>query len=195
MDEQLSNGLSRTKRIYGTRSKVRPKVLQVLMAYEFSDEEIDVLFDNIFFREFNFDPENPVPNKLLTREEIYELEADIPIIWDMGDVIFARKLVQETLKNKDFATELIRKHTENWEFDRIIAVDRIIIQVAIAEMLSFEDVPPKVTINEAIEVAKEFGTEKSGIFVNGLLDKIYKELQSQNLVAWERAKNENKPKS
>ena len=68
--------------------------------------------------------------------------------------------------------EKISKYTEHWELSRIAAVDRNILRLAIFEMLFREDIPPVVSINEAVEIAKKFSTRESGAFVNGILDKI-----------------------
>ncbi len=68
--------------------------------------------------------------------------------------------------------EKISKYTEHWELSRIAAVDRNILRLAIFEMLCREDIPPVVSINEAVEIAKKFSTRESGAFVNGILDKI-----------------------
>ena len=85
---------------------------------------------------------------------------------------FAEMLFLRTLDYRDSADDLIRAHTENWEVSRIALLDRLILRMAIVEIVSFEDIPPKVSINEAIEVAKKFSTSKSGKFVNGILDSI-----------------------
>ncbi|MCX7880379.1 MAG: transcription antitermination factor NusB [Ignavibacteria bacterium] len=180
MDDDIS--LSKKKRIKGTRSMLRGKLLQVLFASEISGEPPETLFDRIFFREYTFDEEEPAGDKLLTKEEIAELEADVPILWKDADIEFARKLLQFTLQTKLFAIESIKNIIENWEFERITYVDRIILEMAIAELLHFPENSPKVVINEAIEIAKEYSTEKSGIFVNGVLDTIYKKLLQEGII-------------
>ncbi|MGB9912996.1 MAG: transcription antitermination factor NusB [Candidatus Kapaibacteriota bacterium] len=174
--------MSKTKKIEGTRSMVRGKVLEVLFANEISGEQIDNLFQHIFFREFKFEPDEPQTKKLLTRQEIMELEADIPIEWDADDVQFAKDLIEKTVQSRPFAIEEIKKSIANWEFERLTIVDRIILEMAIAELLHFPEIVPKVTINEAIEVAKQYSTEKSGIFVNGVLDNLYKKFLQQGLI-------------
>lgn len=73
--------------------------------------------------------------------------------------------------------ELIKNHTRNYEFERLSAVDRNVLRVGCHELLRCPDVPPAVVINEAIEIAKKFGTEESGKFVNGVLDNIRKQCQ------------------
>ncbi len=180
MDEDIY--LSKKQKKRGNRSMVREKVLQVLVAYEISGVDIDSLFNHIFYREFNFDPQEPETKKLLTQEEVYELEADIPIEWDNFDIQFGKRLVRKTLENKSFAEEAMKNSIENWEFERVALVDRIVLEIAIAELLCFEEIPPKVTINEAIEIAKEYSTDKSGQFVNGVLDKLHKDFLQQGLL-------------
>lgn len=180
MDEDIY--LSKKQKRFGNRSLVREKVLQVLVAYEITNESVDSLFNHIFFREFRFDPQESSVKKLLTQEEIYELEADIPIEWDTLDIQFGEKLVRKTIENKPFAEEVMKQNIENWEFERVTLVDKIILEIAIAELLCFEEIPPKVTINEAIEIAKKYSTEKSSQFVNGVLDKIHKDFIQQGLL-------------
>ncbi|MCX7909618.1 MAG: transcription antitermination factor NusB [Ignavibacteria bacterium] len=174
--------LSKTKKINGTRSMVRGKVLEVLFAYEISGEPLDNLFEHIFFREFKFDPEEPETKRLLTKEEILELEADVPIQWEEDDIRFAKELIEKTQQTRPFAIEEIKKSIANWEFERLTVVDRLILEIAIAELLHFANIDPEVTINEAIEVAKQYSTEKSGIFVNGVLDSLYKKFSEQGLI-------------
>jgi N utilization substance protein B len=87
---------------------------------------------------------------------------------------FARQLVIETVDHKDYIDRLISDTAQNWELDRIAVIDKNILRFAIAELLYFADIPMKVTIDEAIEVAKKYSTPDSGRFVNGILDKIAK---------------------
>ena len=89
---------------------------------------------------------------------------------------FADALIRGTLEHRDEADELIRKHARNWDLRRIAAVDRNVMRLAIYEMLHREDIPPVVSINEAVDIAKKFSTHDSGKFVNGILDKIKGEL-------------------
>ena len=89
---------------------------------------------------------------------------------------FAAPLIRGTLEHRDAIDELIKRHAKNWEFHRIAAVDRNIMRLAIYEMLHREDIPPIVSINEAVDIAKKFSTQDSGKFVNGILDKIKGEL-------------------
>ena len=90
--------------------------------------------------------------------------------------LFADPLIKGALENRDEADEVITKHARNWELHRIAAVDRNILRLAIYEMLHRDDIPPVVSINEAVDIAKKFSTQDSGKFVNGILDKVKSEL-------------------
>lgn len=85
---------------------------------------------------------------------------------------FAKRLFLRVLDMKEEAEGLVSEYTQNWELSRIALIDRLVLRIAIAELLHFPDIPPKVTINEAIEVVKKYSTERSGQFVNGVLDAI-----------------------
>ena len=89
---------------------------------------------------------------------------------------FADPLIRGVLEHRDEADEVIRKHAKNWELHRIAAVDRNVLRLAIYEMLHRDDIPPVVSINEAVDIAKKFSTQDSGKFVNGILDKVKGEL-------------------
>jgi N utilization substance protein B len=89
---------------------------------------------------------------------------------------FADPIIRGTLENRDEADTVIKKHAKNWELHRIAAVDRNILRLAIYEMLHREDIPPIVSINEAVDIAKKYSTQDSGKFVNGILDKVKGEL-------------------
>ena len=90
--------------------------------------------------------------------------------------LFAEPLIRGTLEHRDAIDEHIKKHVRNWDFNRIAAVDRNVMRLAIYEMLHREDIPPVVSINEAVDIAKKFSTQDSGKFVNGILDKVKSEL-------------------
>ena len=90
--------------------------------------------------------------------------------------LFAEPLIKGVLENRDAIDEHIKKHCKNWDFHRIAAVDRNILRLAIYEMLHRDDIPPVVSINEAVDIAKKFSTQDSGKFVNGILDKVKGEL-------------------
>jgi N utilization substance protein B len=86
--------------------------------------------------------------------------------------LFADPLIRGVIEHRTAIDERIKSHAKNWEFHRIAAVDRNIMRLAIFEMLHREDIPPVVSINEAVDIAKKFSTQDSGKFVNGILDKI-----------------------
>jgi N utilization substance protein B len=89
---------------------------------------------------------------------------------------FAEPLIRGALQHREEADALIRKYSKNWDLPRIAAVDRNILRLAIFEMLHREDVPPVVSINEAVDIAKKFSTQDSGRFVNGILDSVKAEV-------------------
>ena len=85
---------------------------------------------------------------------------------------FADELVRGTLKHKEAIDKILAEHTEHWSLPRMALVDRNILRMAVYELLFRSGIPEKVTINEAIEIAKAYGTEESGKFVNGILDRV-----------------------
>jgi N utilization substance protein B len=90
--------------------------------------------------------------------------------------LFADPLIHGVLDHREAIDEKIRTNAKNWEFHRIAAVDRNVMRLAIYEMLFRQDIPPVVSINEAVDIAKKFSTQDSGKFVNGILDKIRGEM-------------------
>jgi transcription antitermination protein NusB len=105
-----------------------------------------------------------------------EVELPPPTTDEAAVRFFADPLIRGTLEHRDEADEIIRKHARNWDLHRIAAVDRNILRLAIYEMLHRDDIPPVVSINEAVDIAKKFSTQDSGKFVNGILDKVKGEL-------------------
>ena len=95
--------------------------------------------------------------------------------WD-----FAKSLLNTVLEKEKHLEGFIIPKLKNWDPERIAALDMIIMKLGVAEFLYFETIPPKVTINEYIDIAKEYSTQQSGQFVNGILDNIHKELVQQN---------------
>jgi N utilization substance protein B len=90
---------------------------------------------------------------------------------------FADALVRGAMERQSAIDETIGRCTENWELDRMAVVDRNILRLAVYELGWREETPPKVVINEAIEIAKKFGTRESGRFINGILDRVHRELR------------------
>lgn len=110
------------------------------------------------------------------------LEEQLPLFWmtqmDVSDSgrQFAEELIRGTTANRSAIDEKIKKYTEHWELQRIAAVDRNILRLAMYEMLFRDDIPPVVSINEAVDIAKKFSTDESGAFVNGILDRMKADL-------------------
>jgi N utilization substance protein B len=93
---------------------------------------------------------------------------------------YVRKLFTTTVENRDWTEKLIKKYLENWDYGRIALLDRLILMMAISEIYFMDEIPPKVSISEAIEIAKVYSTEDSSGFVNGILDAIYKHKLAEN---------------
>ena len=89
--------------------------------------------------------------------------------------LYSKRIVDTCISNIKDIDSLITSKSANWDINRIAFIDRIIIRLALSEMLSFDDVPPKVSIVEAVEISKEFSTKDSSRFINGILDSIYNE--------------------
>jgi N utilization substance protein B len=134
-----------------SRRIIRIKVLQVLYAYEIAKDHID-----------------KVKKDLLTELQ----EAD--------KYNFASVLIDTVLKNVKLLDEMIQGKIENWEFERIALIDKLVLRIGLCEILYFPEIPPKVSINEAIEISKEYCTSQSGKFVNGILDAILIDLRHDN---------------
>jgi len=93
---------------------------------------------------------------------------------------FAKNLLETTMDKKDLTLDYIKPKLKNWEADRIALLDMLLMRMGVCEFLFFETIPPKVTINEYIDIAKEYSTQQSGQFVNGILDNIHKDLVREN---------------
>lgn len=106
--------------------------------------------------------------------------------------VFAKDLLQTVLDKKEHTIEIIKPKLKNWDADRIASLDLILLQMGVCEFLYFETIPTKVTINEYIDLAKAYSTPQSGQFVNGLLDNIHKELETQNKLQKINFKQNNK---
>ncbi len=101
------------------------------------------------------------------------------LLKDQEDMVFAKNLLTKTLLNDAKWEKEIEGKTPNWDNDRIAEIDSIILKMAICELLNFSSIPEKVTLNEYLEIAKEYSTPKSSIFINGVLDKLAKEYKSE----------------
>ena len=137
-----------------TRRSARETVLQALYAVEVGQEHEAKALKDILGREKR-------------DEEINE---------------FIVELFEISLKNRDWCENEIKSRLNNWEFERVAVLDRLLLILAISEIFFIDNIPPKVSIAEAIEIAKQFSTEESSAFVNGVLDNIYKSLPKVNEV-------------
>lgn len=132
------------------RRVVREKVLQVLYAYEMNKDGLQALIDGM-----------------------------LSDVTDKTDKEFGTNLINRVIINYKELDSHISRHVDNWEMGRIALIDKILIRMGICEILFFPEIPPKVSINESIEIAKEYSTAGSGKFINGILDAILDELKSK----------------
>ncbi len=175
----ITNTALQPQPVRGSRRLAREKAMQMLAAQDVSGVHWKENFPHVFPVEYRLkDP--TFPNRLMSPEEVERLEADFPIEWDDETKEFALQLLNKSDEHAVYALELIERFSQNWELGRIAHVDRVILKIAITELLSFPEIPPKVTINESIEIVKKYSTEKSGVFVNGILDSVLTELKATN---------------
>jgi N utilization substance protein B len=140
----------------------------------------DVFISNIEENFINWDDDadlivQTIRNALQKPSAANFTEVISPDKWD-----FAKNLLNTLLEKEKHLETFIIPKLKNWDPERIAALDMIIMRMGVAEFLYFETIPPKVTINEYIDIAKEYSTQQSGQFVNGILDNIHKELLQQN---------------
>ena len=131
------------------KRQARITALQVIYAQEFEGSDLDSTFEHML------DPENTPEENVIT---------------------YSRHLCELTMKHILDTDELIINRSKNWAFERITIMDRLILRMSLAEMLYEDEVPPKVSITEGVEIAKQFSTSDSSRFVNGILDAVYNDL-------------------
>ena len=136
-----------------TRRYLREKALQTLYAFELTGDPIDQV-------------------KFQQLEELDKKD----------DRKFCDDLIKYTVENDEKYETIIKETVDNWDMERIALIDAIIIKMCLTEFFHFEDIPPKVSINESIDIAKDFSTRNSGKFVNGVLDAILERLQKEKLI-------------
>lgn len=130
------------------RRVLREKALQALYAFELNGEGLTTLIDGI-----------------------------LSDLTSQADINFAKQLINKVVANTKELDEKIQERVANWEMDRIALIDRILLRIGISELFFFPDIPPKVTINEVIEIAKDYSTSNSNKFINGILDAILSDLK------------------
>ena len=118
-------------------------------------------------------------NQLTQKENAFKVPKTYK---DDDDKAFAVALFRKTILNEDKLSKEFSDKTPNWDIDRIAEIDTIVLKMAICELLHFSSIPVKVTLNEYLEVVKEYSTPKSSFFINGILDNLVKEYQTNNKI-------------
>jgi transcription antitermination factor NusB len=147
-------GNAREQNIMGKRRRARELAIQVLFHMEYNPGDPGESFDRVC--------ESFGPPK--------EVRA------------YSREVVVGVWENRTDLDRLIRRSSKNWRLERMSRVDINILRIAIYEVLYMKDVPPKVSIDEAVELGKRYGAEESGSFINGILDHIYNQLKAEGVV-------------
>lgn len=132
------------------RRKLREKILQILYAYEMHGNNLSFILDD-----------------------------QLSNISKETDREFVKGIVEYVLAERESIEARITKRLVNWDVTRVAIIDKILLRIGIGELLFAQDIPPKVTINETIEIAKEFSTAKSGKFINGVLDAVLLDLKEE----------------
>jgi N utilization substance protein B len=147
----------------------------------------DKLYDYFEDKKLTWVDDFPVVNtvllKVLGKVKLTSAETKLlPNLYkDEDDKEFAKDLFKKTILNNSKFEEEISKRTTNWDTERLASLDGLLLKMALCEFQKFPSIPYKVTINEYLEIAKEYSTPKSSLFINGILDKVVKEYQSNNL--------------
>ena len=134
------------------RRVARQCVLEALFSYQFSKNDTLQIIDQLISK----NPELKVHND------------------------FIQSLFESVLKNMKWTEDIIKSHLENWEIDRVAQIDKILLKMGICEIYLIEDIPPKVTISEMVEIAKIYSTDESPVFINGILDAVFKNYLKEN---------------
>jgi transcription antitermination protein NusB len=156
----------------GKRREARERAVQFLFQYDLNPpENLEAALDHFWTSQRMaalVDDTKPTYGQLP--------ELPPPTAEETATRLFADPLIRGVLQHRNECDEIIKKHAKNWDLHRIATVDRNVMRLAIYEMLHREDIPPVVSINEAVDIAKKFSTQDSGKFVNGILDKVKGEL-------------------
>ena len=147
-----------------TRRQIRAKVMQAIYACLTSGQDAEHVFD-LLLKDIE--------------KEVGDLERRKKLT---GDTQLLVSLYHNSMKSSEMYDEMIKSKAENWELDRIAKIDRILMHMAICEMLNFEEIPVKVTINEYLELAKTYSTPKSSKFINGILDSLYNDFRREGKI-------------
>jgi len=109
-------------------------------------------------------------------DETYKFMMDSGKLPKKDVINYGKQLSNLVITHTDETNKLIQDRSQNWDFDRITLIDKLILKMALVEMIYINEVPPKVSIAEGVEIAKEFSTEDSSSFINGILDSVYNEM-------------------
>jgi N utilization substance protein B len=157
----------------GKRREARERAVQFLFQYDFNPpKELDEALDQFW----NSQQTSAIAEESADATWGQEVPVPPPTPEEVAMRQFADPLIRGTLQFRDEIDVYIKKYAQNWDLHRIAGVDRNILRLAIYEMLHRDDIPPVVSINEAVDIAKKFSTQESGRFVNGILDKVKGEL-------------------
>ncbi len=146
------------------RREIRASVMQAVFSSYISHNEVQQVYDHVL---------KDVEPLILALEAQKGIE---------GDMQMMKTLFYETLKNEELYDSFLQGKADNWELKRIAWLDRVIIHLAICEVLNFEDIPVKVTMNEYLELSKQYSTPKSNIFINGILDRLFQDFKEKGLI-------------
>ena len=111
-------------------------------------------------------------------DTIDQLVSENPELKDNND--FIQSLFDIVLEHVKLTEDMIMSHLENWEIDRVALIDKILLKMGICEIYFIDDIPPKVTISEMVEIAKIYSTDESPVFINGILDAVFKNYIKEN---------------
>lgn len=137
-----------------SRRKAREGVLEALFSHQFSDVEREITIKRVL---------ESVPE----REENFD---------------FINALFNSVMDNYEWADKIIETHLQNWEFNRVAKVDKVLLRMGICEIYFLDDIPPKVSISEMVEISKVYSTDESPVFINGILDTVYKDFQKKGKI-------------
>ncbi|HEY3876152.1 MAG TPA: transcription antitermination factor NusB [Candidatus Kapabacteria bacterium] len=149
------------------RRLARERVMQVLYAHDVSGGDLDALKWELIERDLARDYDDASKENSESNEQALQ---------------FARDLIREILNHREEINEMITQRLQRWDLRRVALIDRILIQMGSVELMYFPDIPPKATMNELIEIAKDFSTEESGKFINGILHAIMTHLNENGLM-------------
>ena len=155
-------------------------------AFIFDNEELDALLEDIslYWNDDQAIVDTFVVKTIKRFKEENGAEQELlPEYKDDEDIEYAHKLFRASIQNAEEYRRLMSDNSKNWDMNRLAFMDVIIMQTAIAEVLTFPQIPVNVSINEYVEIAKYYSTPKSGAFINGLLDSIIKNLKKDNRIS------------